>query len=126
MAGFNYARSRATAERLIKRFGQPCALRRIVKAGNEWAPVSLPEHKDIIAVDLNERLRDANGTLVGTTQRKLLVSTATGITPTKGDRVSVGITAAVATDDSEWHEISEVRPLAPGGLTLLWEVDLNS
>lgn len=68
----------------------------------------------ITVIDDAQRVRDADGTLIGQTMRTLTVATGSA-TPAKGDRVQVlGV----------WHEIAEVRPLAPGGVALLWEVEL--
>jgi len=116
MAVFNYARSQATAERLILRFGQAATLKKIVNSGTEYAPMQTPTDTQITVVDLNHRERDASGALVAQTRRTLLVSTSASVTPEKADTVLIGGT---------WHEISEVRSLAPGGTLILWEVDLS-
>lgn len=112
---FDYARSRQTASRLIARFGQSATLRQIVNSGTEWAPTQTKTETTITAVDLNERVRDNSGTLVGQTMRTLYVETSAGVTPGKGDKVLIG--------GSE-HEVSEVRPLSPGGTVIMWELDL--
>lgn len=129
---FDYTRPRATAERLIARFGQPTTLRRVESFGDEWAPVQTETDTTITAVDLNERVRDASGTLVGETRRTLLVSTSSGVTPGKGDKVAVGIDAdafALLTEAQKSERLAdviEVRPLAPGGTVILWELDLGN
>lgn len=120
MAAFDYARSAATGERLIARFGQAATL---IKPGAITGPGYAPtayaadEEHAIKAIDLMFRMRDAGGTLVTATRRTLYVSTEglTAVEPEKGDRVRVGGTV---------HEIDEVRPLRPGGTNVLWEVDL--
>jgi hypothetical protein len=112
---FDYTKTRQTAERLIARFGQSATLRQIANSGTEWAPTQAETDTTITAVDLNERVRDASGTLVGQTQRTLLVSTSAGVTPGKGDKVVIG---------GAEHEVSEVRPLSPGGVDVMFEVDL--
>lgn len=127
---FDYTRSKATAERLIARFGQSATLRQITNSGTEWAPTQTEADTTITVVDLNERVRDASGTLVGQTQRTLLVSTSAGVAPGKGDKVAVGIDEAAfglldaAAQDERLHEVIEVRPLSPGGTVILHEVDL--
>lgn len=112
---FDYTRSRATAERLIARFGQSATLRQIVNSGPEYAPTQTPTDPAITVVDLSQRVRDAARTLTGETRRTLLVSTAAGVTPVKADKVQIG---------GKWHEAAEVRPLSPGGTVILWEIDL--
>lgn len=112
---FDYARAAATATRLIARFGQSATLRQITTSGDEWAPTTAETDTTITAVDLNQRVRDASGTLVGQTMRTLYVSTAADVTPAKADKVVIGGTE---------HEISEVRELNPGGTAVMYEVDL--
>lgn len=127
---FDYAKSRATASRLILRFGQPATLRKIENVGDEWTPTQTETDTTITAVDLNEQVRDNSGTLVGRTRRTLYVSTSAGIAPAKGDKVFVGldkgaVAALTEQEQSEViHEVDEVRPLAPGGTDVFWEVDL--
>lgn len=113
---FNYARSRATAERLIARFGTTATLRQITNSGTEWAPTQTETDTTITVVDLEREVRDAAGTLTGQSKRTLYVSTAAGVTPEKDDKIVIGGTE---------HEIAEVRTLAPGGTTVMWEVDLS-
>lgn len=112
---FDYAASKATAERLISRFGQDATLRQITESGDAWAPTLTETDTTVKVVDLNRRERDASGTLVGVTRRTLYVSASAGVTPAKGDKVVIGGTE---------HEIDEVRPLAPGGTVVMHEVDL--
>jgi len=112
---FNYERTKATAERLIARFGGPATLRKLTATGPDYAPTLTATDTTITVVDLSQRLRDAGGVLVGQSLRTLYVSTAAGVTPEKGDKVVIGGTE---------HEISEVRTLAPGGTTVMWECDL--
>ncbi|WP_306150742.1 hypothetical protein [Roseovarius sp. MMSF_3281] len=127
---FDYTKSRATAERLIARFGQHATLRKITNSGPEWAPTQTEADTTITAVDLNEQVRDNSGTLVGQTRRTLYVSTSAGIAPAKGDKVFVGldkdaVAALTEQEQSEAiHEIDEAWPLAPGGVDVFWEVDL--
>ena len=121
---FDYARPKATAERLLARFGQTCTLRKITNIGTEFDPAQTTTDADITAVDLSQRLRDRDGTLVGQTLRSLYVSTAAGVTPKKCDSVAVGVAKASVTSSTPFIEIAEVRPLSPGGVNLMWEVDL--
>jgi len=114
--GFDYAKAKATAERLIAKFGQSATLRQYTTSGDPWNPTLAPTDTTITAVDLNERVRDASGSLVGETVRTLIVSTSAGVVPAKADKVVIGGSA---------HDIDEVRPLSPGGTALLYEVDLT-
>ena len=127
---FDYARARQTAERLIKRFGQPATLRQVENTGTEWAPEQTITDTNITVVDLNERVRDASGTLIGETRRTIYISTEAGVTPAKGNKVFVGldkdaVAALTEQQQSEQsHEIGELRPLAPGGTAVMFEADL--
>ena len=113
---FDYAASAATAQRLIARFGQDATLNRMVNSGTEWAPTQTPDDKTIKVVDLNQVIgseEEGSGTL---TKRTLLVSTSAGVEPKKEDKVTIG---------GKKHEIEDVRPLRPGGVAVLYEVDLE-
>lgn len=115
---FDYSRSRATAERLIARFGQEVVLIKPgVMAGPEWDRTEgLSTEHVITVVDENSMRRDLTGTLIGEAVHALIVSTSAGIEPEQADRVRIG---------GRVLEITEVRPLAPGGAVLLWEVSVN-
>jgi len=65
-------------------------------------------------IDDRYRVRDAQGNLLQQSMRTLTVAVGEAI-PARADRVQVR---------GEWHEIAEVRPLAPGGVDLLYDVDL--
>jgi hypothetical protein len=43
-----------------------------------------------------------------------------------GQRVAVGIAEVEVTDEAVWHEIVEVRPLAPAGVAVLVDLDLGT
>ena len=93
----------------------------LIKAGTQTGPAynptfGAPSTHTITVVDTRERVRDQNGTLVGQTMRTLLVSAADGVVPSKNDKIAI---------DGKDHEISEVRPLAPGGVNVLYKVDLE-
>ena len=88
-----------------------------VMGGPEWAPTpGSPQQYVLTALDETIDIKDAAGTLTGKTMRQLTVG-ATGVVPNKGDRVQVR---------GAWHEITEVKPLSPGGVDLLFELRLAS
>lgn len=49
-------------------------------------------------------------------KRTITIATKAGMTPQRGDKIRVGSETPA--------EIEEIRPLRPGGVVLLWEVDL--
>lgn len=68
----------------------------------------------VVVIDDGIVDRHAPGGLV-TRRARVLTIGATGVVPAKSDRITVrGVT----------HAIGEVRPLAPGGTDLLYEVEL--
>lgn len=106
--------------------GFPATLRRAGEpSGSPYDPTpGTPTYTTLRVLDRNEAVRDAAGTLVGETRRTLTVGTDAGVVPSKADKIAVGITAEEATEGSAWHEIAEVRPLAPAGVAVLYEIDL--
>lgn len=111
---FNYAGARATAAGLIANFGQSATLHKVTAGGTEFSPTLTEADFTITVVDLDQKIRDASGTLIGQSMRTLYID-ATGAVPEKGDAVTVG---------GLRHEIAEVRTLNPGGTTVLYEADL--
>lgn len=93
---------------------------------NAWDPPSgSPTYHTVYCLEGVREIRDAAGTTILRTMRTLMIS-ATGPAPAKGQRIAVGVSADDADEDSPWQEIEEVRPLAPAGVAVLYEVDLLS
>ncbi|BAQ18315.1 hypothetical protein [Methyloceanibacter caenitepidi] len=124
MATFDYAKSEATAQRLIAKFGQAGAIRRVTGSndpGTPWDPSDDTETTtdyDCTLVVLEYGKMEVDGTLILATDRKVLVSTA-GMTvePLVSDKLVIG---------SDVYEIVTVKPLNPGGTVLLWEVQARA
>lgn len=117
MATYDYTKLKATAERLIAKFGKSGTLH---NRGTETGPAYNPtqgvdSNTTITAVDLDQSLVKKPGTLVEGVGRTLLVSTAAGIAPTTDDEITI---------DGTRHAVVDVRELNPGGTALLYEVDL--
>lgn len=127
MPPFDYIDARAVATELITEFGAPAVLR---KQGASTGPAYDPTpgaatFHQLTVVDLEQRLKDREGSLIGETTRTLYIA-AEGVEPAKGDRVKLGAIAAGMTDASftGYMEIAEVRRLAPAGTLVLIEADL--
>ena len=122
MARLDYSGLRATASRLIDRFGQDCILRRTAVTGPDFAQTRTVRDHPIVAVDLHRNVTDAGGSrqapddasLVTRSVRTLFVA-AGDVVPTRSDEVVIG---------GEVTQIDAVRPLTPGGTAVLFEVDL--
>jgi hypothetical protein len=116
--------------------GFPAALRRVTTepGENPWnPPVETVAYLTIRVVDENKRLRDIDGTLINRTMRTLMVGAS--VPPIKTDTVAIGITGAQAEaaaeaateeepDTTQYHVIQEVRPLAPAGIVVMYEIEL--
>lgn len=114
MATFDYARSRATAERLIAKFGTAGAIRRAVTSGPDYDPDITETDYLCTLVTLEYDDRDIDGTLVLSTDKKIYVSTK-GLSITLEKRDSV-----IA--DGKAYAIERLKPLSPAGIVVFWEV----
>lgn len=95
------------------------------QTGPDYDPViGPPTYKTLHCIEGFQEIRDASGTLIGQTRHTLTVTADPDIVPLKSYRVSLGITAEEASEESQWVELLEVRPLAPAGIAVLYEVDL--
>ncbi|WP_343649484.1 hypothetical protein [Stenotrophomonas sp.] len=109
-----YDRMRATAERLIARFGYATQLER------DGAPTGPPHNPqpgpatqhDCTVVELDYSLTDRDATLVLKGDKLGLISTAVDIQPGKDDRLLLG---------GQLYHFIDLQPLSPGGQVLLYE-----
>lgn len=114
MANFHYAHSRATAERLIAKFGMTGTIRRYVSSGPSYDPVNTPENYPCQLVVLEYADANIDGTLILATDKQLYVSTAgLGISLLQSDKVVVGEVE---------YSIQRLKPLRPAGIIVYWEV----
>lgn len=116
---FDYARSRATAERLLARFGQAGALREPGEpTGPAYNPTpGEPTYHPCTCVVLEYDLREVDGSSVLATDRKVLIST-------EGLAVEPSTERSLLLGGTE-HAIISVRPLSPAGTVLLWEAQIR-
>lgn len=118
---FDYSRPRATADRLIAKFGQVGAIRRTVTTGGDpWNPGSgTTETTNYPAtlVMLDYEAREVDGSLIRATDKKVLVSADVSVEPAESDQLVVGGTAL---------EIVSVKPLSPAGTVVLYEVQARA
>lgn len=114
MLAFDYSRSIATAQRLIARFGQTGAIRRITSTGSPHDPALTATDYSCTLVDDPEgwEASEIAGTLIQATDKKLYVSTA-GLTidPGEADKIVVG---------GAEYQIVQTKKMAPAGVTVMW------
>lgn len=114
MATFDYAKSRATAERLIARFGTTGAIRRSVKTGPDYDPEITDTDYPCTLVTLEYDDAKLDGTLIRKTDKLIYVSTAgLSITLAESDKVVAG---------GEVYAIENLKPLSPAGIVVYYEV----
>ncbi|MGY5775598.1 hypothetical protein [Rhizobium sp. LEGMi135b] len=117
MAAFDYERTRATAARLIAKFGQKGTLRRITNTGPDYDPAQTGEDFDCSLVDLDQSQAHVADTLIQRGDRMVYLSTeALSITPTLADRLLIGGTE---------HSIVDIQPLSPGGAVVFWQLQVR-
>lgn len=116
---YDWAKKQATAARLITKYGQVCVLSQAgVRSGPDWDPViGEPVLTDVTAVDLNILQKPEAGYLVTEQTRKLFIAVPAAVVPKQDDTITIG--GAV-------HKLQTVKPLAPGGVTLFYEADLET
>jgi len=117
MATFDYARARATAARLLSRFGQAATLRQTsTTEGDPWDPGSgttTTTDTTVTAAVLEYANSEVDGTLILASDRKVYVSAeGIAVTPTPADVLIVG---------SDQLSIVNVKPLSPAGTVVMWE-----
>lgn len=89
-----------------------------------WTGTPLTEtDTEITVLQVQRKVRDG----LNMTERtvKMLLISATGAAPAKGDQVAVGIAPADVTDTTTWTRLGEVETLAPGGASLLYKAMLE-
>ena len=87
-------------------------------------PANAPTDYEVTAIEDVQDVRDMTGTLIGVQKRTLTVS-ATGVAPLKSDVIAVGVAPGDVTADTRFEEIIAVKPLAPSGVALLYELELS-
>ena len=121
MSAFDYTRTRATAERLIARFGQAGIIRRMVKSGPEWDPTIEPTDYPCTLVEAEFSIGMVNGSTVLSSDKRMYVSTqGLAIEPTITDQVVIGtdvLTIVPATSGG-----FGVQPLKPAGTVVLYDI----
>lgn len=113
--------------------GYPATLRRAGArtGGTDYQPeYGDPTYYQVIVMVSDKELRDVNGTLIGMTKRTVTISGAAGVVPSDDDKIVLGSHLTfvdAATDEAvAWQEIAAVRELAPAGVAVLYECDIQA
>lgn len=117
MTAFDYTRTRATAERLLSRFGQTGALRRTTSDGDVFNPTqTTADHACTFAV-LDYAKKDVDGTLIKQTDQMVYLSTSgLSVTPETTDQLIVAGSPLT---------VVSVKPLSPAGVVVMWELQVR-
>jgi hypothetical protein len=86
-------------------------------------PVNTPQLFQVTAIEGVQDVRDTTGTLIGVQKRTLTID-ATGVQPIKSDTIACGVAPGDVDGNTAFEEILAVKPLAPGGTALLFELEL--
>lgn len=116
MAAFDYAKPLATANRLIARFGQRGAIRRLTPGNgpsyNPGQPTATNYPADFAIVSF--MAKEVDGTRILQSDRKALLSPGSlTITPTTADQIIIGGVV---------YSIQNVDVLAPAGTAVLYTI----
>lgn len=118
----DYERIKLNAAKSIKRAGKRVYV--VVReriGGTPRNPVYGNAYHPAWAVELNQRLKNLDGSLAPGVAHTMMIST-------EGLDIKIDNTHMISLDQSDEtasYSILDVRPLQPGEVILLWEVDLG-
>jgi hypothetical protein len=119
---FNYANARATADKLLKNFGQAATLTRIVTGAYDpatgvGATTSTAVAVTAVLLEYSDAQRASAGGLIQQKDRKALVAVeAQTVAPDVEDTLTVG---------GEVFKIVACRPLSPAGVDVLYTLQVR-
>lgn len=118
MTAYDYARPKATADRLIERYGQLGAIRRTgTPTGPDYDPTpgADVDHPARFAM-LDYETAEIDGTRVLATDKKALLAVGSlAITPALDDKL-------VEADGTVYKIIPPLKPLSPAGTVVMYEI----
>lgn len=107
-----YTRMEATARRLIAEYGKAATVVRFATSGPAHAPVITETEHACVLVETGYRLTLIPETLIQSGDRMGIISTTITIVPETADKIDIA---------GERFNFVDVKPLNPGGTTLLYE-----
>ena len=119
MSVFDYARSKASADRLLARFGQTGSVRRTPQTGTAYNPTDgAPVDHPVTFVVTEFSAREIDGTRVLASDKKALVAVgALSITPGTAD--------LLLDPEVPGYKIVKVDPLNPGGTVVVYQMQVR-
>ncbi|MCJ8053859.1 hypothetical protein GB928_018545 [Shinella curvata] len=109
-----YARLQATADRLIKKFGQQGTVTRVAQSGPAYDPVLTPTDYPCQLVVMEYEDRAVDGTLILRTDKLIYIAThGLSITLDRADTINAG---------GQTFAIENVKQINPAGLVVYYEV----
>lgn len=117
MTAFDYSGLKATAERLIERFGQSATLTSYSESGDAWNPTLTPSTATVRVAVFDYRNSEIDGELILQGDKLVYLSTA-GISavPANSSKLTIG---------GVTHSIMDVMPLAPGGTAVFYKLQVR-
>lgn len=113
--------------------GYPATLRRagVRTGGPDYAPeYGDPTYYQVICLREFVERKDINGTLIGTSIERVMLSGAAGVEPTDDDKIILGQHLTFVDDVTDeglaWQEIARVEPLKPANIAVMYMLDLGS
>lgn len=106
--------------------GYPATLRRAgAPSGDAWnSQPGEPTFLTVYVLEEFHQQRDAAGTMIDRPIHRLVCSAQPGVVPNDNDEIALGVAREQVDDGTVWISIDEVRPLAPAGVAVLYEIDL--
>ncbi len=127
MAVFDYTKLAGSIQADFSEFGQRAYLRKPgAKSGTAFNPtVGAPVNWPITVIENNRRVRNRDGALVEGAGLSIKVSIeGLGlVAPEKSDTIFMGSTPYI--EEMVEYKILEVRPKQPGGVVVLYDIDLE-
>jgi hypothetical protein len=112
---FDYSRLKATADRLIARFGKTAQIVTTTTSGPDYDPTVTEATTDATVVELDYSLTNRNETLVQQGDKLFLVEAD----------AAPDMEAKIRLDGVDYAMI-DVQPLSPGATVLLYEVQARA
>jgi hypothetical protein len=118
MAGFNFQRAQATADRLIKRYGQAGKLRHMLKSGPAYDPTLMPVDVDARFAVLGYETHQIDGTRILATDKMVYLS-AVGLT------VEPKIGMTLVESDGGLYTVVDTDEVKPGSVVVYRELQVR-